>query len=190
MFTEEERAWLAQATTTMQIIVGALASGVLLFLGVALLITRQAGGPPADEPLLTYLSVALAAGSIVAALVVPGILIRRQRNAILAGKAKFQIGSIGGAPLPEADRTLGPFVASYQTARILRSAILEGAAFFCLLAYLIERRTPALVAAGVLVLVLLRACFKNQDWWLASRLDMSAIMVRWIIASPCSGFRS
>jgi type I restriction enzyme S subunit len=37
---------------------------------------------------------------------------------------------------------------------------------------------------------LLRACFENQDWWFASRLDMSAIMVRWIMASPCSGFRS
>jgi site-specific DNA recombinase len=36
----------------------------------------------------------------------------------------------------------------------------------------------------------LRACFENQGWWLASLLDMRAIMVRWIVASPCSGFRS
>jgi hypothetical protein len=155
MFTEEERTFLARATMTMQIIVGALAAGVLLFLGVVLVITRELDGPPPDVPLLTYMSVGFAVGALVAAMVVPRLVVRGQRNALVAGKSGFQAGSIGGPSLPEAARTLGPLVAGYQTALIIRSAILEGAAFFCVIAYLIERRTPSLVAAGVLVLFLL-----------------------------------
>jgi hypothetical protein len=155
MLTEEERAYLARATRTMQIIVGALAGGVLSFLCVVLVLGQQQAGPPLGESMLTYMSVVTAIVALVVAMIFPGIVIRGQRQAILAGKPTLKAGSIGGPPLPEAERELGPLVAGYQTALIVRSAILEGPAFFCLMAYLLERQTLSLVGAGMLLVFLL-----------------------------------
>ncbi|MEX2093677.1 MAG: hypothetical protein WD971_13420 [Pirellulales bacterium] len=155
MLTEEERAYLARATRTMQIIVGALAGGVLSFFGVVLMFGQQQAGPPPDEPMLTYMSVVTAFVALVMAIFFPGVVLRSQRQAMLAGTPPLEAGSIGGPPLPEAERELGPLVVGYQTALIVRCALLEGAAFFCLTAYLLERQTLSLVAAGMMLLFLL-----------------------------------
>jgi drug/metabolite transporter (DMT)-like permease len=157
MLTDEDRAYLARATRTMQIIVGALAGGVLSFFGVALVLTQQQAGPLPAEPMLTYIAIVGAFVALVMAMIFPGIVIRNQRQAILAGKPTLKAGSIGGPPLPEAERELGPLVAGYQTALIIRGALLEGAASFCLVAYLLEGQSLGLVGAGVLLLFLLGA---------------------------------
>ena len=155
MFTEEERAFLARATLTMQIIVGSLASGVVMFSAVALFLATQQPKPVPDVPLLTYMSIAAAPAAILAALTIPGLIMRNQRQAIAAGRPTLKAGSIGGTPLAEAEQSLGPFMGGYQTALIVRSAILEGPAFFCLMAYMLEGQAVSLVAAGVLLLFIL-----------------------------------
>lgn len=155
MFTEEERAFLARATRTMQIIVGSLATGVVMFGAVTLVLATQQPKPVPDTPLLTYMSIVAAPVAILIAFMFPSVLVRSQRRAILAGKPTLNVGSIGGEPLPEAEQNLGPYLAGYQTALIVRSAILEGAAFFCLIAFMLEGQTVSLVAVGVLLLLLL-----------------------------------
>jgi hypothetical protein len=155
MLTDEEREFLGRATTTVQIIVGALAAGVVAFAIVALAIAPRQAAPPAAQSLLTYMSLAMAIVAVIAAMVVPRIVVRNQRQAILGGTPTLRAGSIGGPPLPEAEHEFGPLVAGYQTALIVRSAILEGAAFFCLISYVIEGQALSLIGAGVLLLFLL-----------------------------------
>lgn len=155
MFTEEERAFLARATLTMQIIVGALAAGVVMFFLVVLVMTVGNPPQPPDVPMLSYMSLAAAPAAILVALLFPGIVQRSQRQAILDGKPTLKAGPVGGPPLPAAEEKLMPFVGGYQTALIIRSAILEGAAFFCLIAYTIEGQTWSLVGAVVLLLFVL-----------------------------------
>jgi len=155
MLTTEDRAYLATATRNMQIIVGALAGGVLSLFGVVLALGQRQPGLLLDGQLLTYMSVVAAFLGPVAAIIIPGIVLGHHRQTMVAGKPSLQAGSIGGPPLPAADQELAPILASYQTALIIRSAILEGGAFFCLVAYLFERQTPALVAAGILFVFLL-----------------------------------
>ena len=130
----------------------ALAAGVIGFSFVVLAIAPRVAAPP-DEPLLTYMSFVMAIVAVIVAMIFPGILVRNQRQSILAGKPTLRAGSVGGPP--EAEREFGPLVAGYQTALIIRSAILEGAAFFCLISYLIEGQTLSLIGAGVLLLFLL-----------------------------------
>jgi len=154
MLTDEERADLARAVQTMQIIVGALAAGVVSFLVVVLVLAQQQPGPPPNEPRITYIAVVVAFVAFIVALIFPGIILRSQRQAILAGNPAPQAGSPGAPPLGTA-RDLGPLVAGYQTSLIIRSALLEGAAFFCLVAYMLERQTLSLVVAGVMLLFLL-----------------------------------
>lgn len=155
MFTEEERAFLARVTRTMQIIVGALAGGVVMFFVAVLAITSGNPPKPPDTPMLSYMALAAAPAAILVAMFFPGFVLRSQRQAMLAGQPTLQAGSTGGRPLPEAEQKLMPFVGGYQTALIIRSAILEGAAFFCLVAYMIEGQTWSLVGAGVLLLFIL-----------------------------------
>jgi branched-subunit amino acid transport protein len=155
MFTEEENAFLARATLAMQIIVGSLASGVVMFSAVALFLATQQPKPAPDVPLLSYMSIAAAPAAILAALTIPGLIMRSQRQAIVAGRPTLKAGSIGGIPFAEAEQSLGPFMGGFQTALIVRSAILEGAAFFCLMAFMLEGQTASLVAAGVLLLIIL-----------------------------------
>jgi hypothetical protein len=81
--------------------------------------------------------------------------------------------------------------------RLLRFPVISRGAEHLVMGYLMRRNILTYTAPPnnegydlICIHPNLRACFKNQDWWFASRLDMRAIMVRWIMASPCSGFRS
>jgi hypothetical protein len=46
-------------------------------------------------------------------------------------------------------------VNGYQSALIIRSALLEGAAFFCLVAYMLEHNALSLAGAGMMLLFML-----------------------------------
>ncbi len=155
MLTEDERAYLARATRTMQIIVGALAWGIVSFLVVVLFLVPGAQGPPPDSAFMTYLSVVVALASLIAALIVPGIVLRSHRQGFVAGNSPIAASIQVGANPTLAKRELGPLALSYQTALIIRSAFLEGGAFFCLVAFMIERQTLSLVAAAAMLLFLL-----------------------------------
>jgi hypothetical protein len=154
MLTEEEIALIARATRPMQIIVGSLSAGVVMFAAAAVFIVSHQAGPPAGETLVTYLAIAFALVSLPLALVIPGVIVRSQRTAALAAPPTQPTPSSSGHS-SDIERELRPMLAHYQTALIVRSALLEGAAFFCLVAYLIEHRPLSLCGAGGLLLLIL-----------------------------------
>jgi hypothetical protein len=153
MLTDEERAYLGRMTMAMQIVVGALAAGIVSFLVVVLVIGQPQAPLPGDR-LLTYLSVAVGLVAVVVALILPGVIVRNNRQAVLEGKATASTPK-QAPPLPETLREIGSLATGYQTALIVRSALLEGAAFFALVAFMLQQQKLSLIVAGALLLSLL-----------------------------------
>jgi len=156
MVKDDERAFLAQAIRTLQIVVAAMAAGVLSFLVVALMINAGRAMQPPDMPILTYMAIAAAPAAIVVATLFPGVVLRSQRQAILDGRQAFPTSDSGSiaqsADIADSTQT---YFGGYQTALIIRSAILEGAAFFAVTSYLLESMWWSLVVAVVLLLFIL-----------------------------------
>lgn len=149
MLTDEERDYLQRMTRVMQIIVAALAFGAATFFGVVLVLPPPAGPGAPDGRLMTYVSIAVGLGSFLAALVA-----RNQRQAIASGRSPATSDE-SVSQFPAALREIGPLTMAYQTVLIIRSALLEGGTFFALIAFMLERQTPSLVVAGVLLLALI-----------------------------------
>ncbi len=102
----------------MQIIAAALMLGALFFLLIAFFTTR---GQPAGDPTIAYLAVGLAVALLCGSLVASTIVANQ----------KLRQPQAGGKQLSNLD-----FFQVLQTRVILRAAMLEGAAFFCFIAYM------------------------------------------------------
>lgn len=154
MLTDEERDYLGKMTRVMQIIVAALAFGVISFLGVVLVLI-----PPAapGERTLTYLSAIVGFFAPVVAIFAPRLIESKQREAIASGA-----GTMASRQAPETIREVAGIVSGYQTRLIIRAAFIEGAAFFATVAYMIERQPLSLAVAGALLLALL-SCFPTRS---------------------------
>jgi len=170
MLSETQRNQLTPVLRTMQIIVGALAVGIINFLLVVVFVIRpQAQGAPAGELLLTYLAVGGAVVAVIVSLIVPIVLAGSMRKTMPDSSVDSKTASA------KENAIILPLVQVYQTLLIIKCAILEGAAFFCLVTHMIERQTITLATAGVLLLVLL-AQFPMRsrvEAWIESELEMS-----------------
>lgn len=172
MLSEVQHNQLTPPVRSMQIIVGALALGIINFLLIVVFVIRpQALGGPAGETLLTYLSLGVAAVAVAASFIVPMVLGGSMRNSLPDSSTASNTAAAKG------DANILPLVQVYQTLLIIKCAILEGAAFFCLIAHMIERQTITLAIAGVLLLVLL-AQFplrSRVEAWIESELEMAEL---------------
>jgi len=119
---------------TAQIVAGALIGGTLVFAAIAFVIGW--GQPPGDET-LGFMAVGFSVIALIASFVATAVVTNQQL----------------GSPRSGAVSTLGLF-AVYQTRVIVRAALLEGAAFFCCIAYLSTRVWWTLATALVLVAVM------------------------------------
>lgn len=128
---------------TGSIIAGSLIMGVLIFGGIAL--SQRLGKEP-DEPMLTWVGAGAAAMLVIPAVVVPRLITN-------AGLAKLESY--------EGDEAETALAGLYQTRMIVSQAIPEGAAFFNLVAYLIEGNWVSLGVVGGLLLMML-AQFPTQ----------------------------
>lgn len=145
-----------------QIIAGALVLGVLMFAGVAVAISI--GKPAAARPVVTYVALVVAGMMIVARYFVPKSMASAQR------RQAADAGTRGDA---EEWTALGMV---YQTKTIVAFALLEGAAFLCLIAYTLEAQWVALAMAGVLLL-LMAAGFPTRgqfETWAEGQRQMMA----------------
>ena len=142
-----------------QIIAFALIAGVTIFFGIAVLIRFNSGkGWIAAEPwdlapvraILSLLSVVMAAIMAVLSFVVPKAITTAMRRQI--AKGQFPKNEEG---VPLAIDTAGAFRVAYLNQMIVGMAMLEGAAFFCGISFLLEGRLPPPIAAGVLILLML-----------------------------------
>lgn len=147
------RGGLTIAVRLLQIIVGAMAFGCAVFLGVAALAVDLPA--PSGPPVLTYVALGLGAMTVAARLAVPGLIARAGRRTMLlherAGK-----GDGGPAEPDSSERGTPPpaLVRLFFTHVIVCAAMLEGAGFLLVIGYMIERSPVALAAAVGAVLLL------------------------------------
>jgi hypothetical protein len=159
---------IRSATLQGQIIVGALAAGLITFLVIVNIIDigttapRAAGGGPgaagavrvdAPVPIITYVAVAFGAVLLPISFVVPELVTKQQRVAFASAGTNAS-SSAGPTPGEQADAAGAPLTglpAAFLTQLVLGAAMNEGAAFFALVAYLIEKNPIALALAVVLI---------------------------------------
>jgi hypothetical protein len=156
---------IRSATLQGQIIVGALVAGLVTFLMISTIINigptprpaaadgRGAIAAESPLPIITYAAVALGAVLLPMSFVVPGLVAKQQRRAIASAG---MTASASPAPTPggrsdAAKAPLSGLPAAFLTQLIIGAAIDEGAAFFALVAYLIEKNPIALAMAVALI---------------------------------------
>lgn len=161
-----------------QIIVGALVLGCVSFLVIVLVIpaaarpAAQQAGEAGPALVLSYVAFAFLAAAIIARIVVPGIVVRAGRRSISHGT--FRRSAIEDTASQARDEALermgdaGRLLMLFQTKTIIAAAILEGTAFFMLIAYMIERYTAVLAIAVGLIAAL------------AAHMPTSRGVVHWI----------
>ena len=153
-FTPEQYAALEpdKVLRTMQIIASALIAGVLMFGGVASFLVfgnaqaAQPGAGPNGSNLLIYLSSAMAAMQVVLSIVVP--------NLVSASGVKdvAKMAQDGTSTGPK--ELIGRLMGVAQTRMIIAMALVEGAAFFCLISFISTKSIiPAAVVAGLLMVM-------------------------------------
>jgi hypothetical protein len=166
MLTDPQREHIRLAARTMQIIVGALATGVAFFAGIVLSFAGAAGDEqaPSDERLLTYMAVGAALIVVIAWAVVPALIAGQMRQKIADGNAaQLTLNLRNAAEIGD----VGPLTVAYQVRLIVAAALLEGVAFFNLIAYMIERQSLSLIVAGLLLLMILShipTVGRLQEW--------------------------
>jgi len=152
---------LGPAIMTLRIIVVALASGVAAFAVAAVVIRMQQAAAQANDAdgLLTTLGIAAAPVALLLSRFLPGTIVANSRRQIASG----QYGSAGRPPAPQASGSPSSAAAVdddaklfmvYQTKTIIAAALLEGAAFLNIVAFLLGGNLIALGVACLLALAI------------------------------------
>ncbi len=157
---DDLREQFAGQVRVLQIIVAAVTLGPAIFLGVVL-VTAAANGAAADagKVLLTYLACGMAVAAAAARLIVPPLVAQKLRRQIAVGAwpPPSQAGNSTAAPMSDA----GKLAAVYIVRTIIAVALLEGAAFFLVVAYQTERN-PLTLGAAVLLSAMIAAHFPTR----------------------------
>lgn len=132
-----------QVIRTLQIITAALILGVVPF-AVVVLVMKQ-GQVDGQPEVLSWMAAGFAAVAFVVHLVIPNLIARQTVAGITAGE-------IEGLSDDDRFRKVAPALYSRQ---IIACALLEGAAFFCGVAYMAEHSLVAIGCMGALLLLLL-----------------------------------
>lgn len=169
---------------TTRIIVAALVMGLTVFGLFAVKRGRERAGPPAVQggaadvgavdpapPAakanweIPWVPAAIAGMCAVGAALLPSIVVRGQRNLIARGQWNVAANVRDGYVPPDDDA--GKLMFAFQTSTIIRCALIEGPAFFCLVTYMSTGALPSLILAGLLWLGLV-AQFPREgavrDW--------------------------
>ena len=175
---------LSAKVPQLQIIVGALVAGCVFFGVIAVVMVNQGGEAVAAEqpidvgqpPMITYISLLFGVTSLFAAWIVPSIMVGRARRAMLKGTWQPPQGQQVSALLGELFAKCGDagrLWLIFVTHMIVRAAIIEGAAFFLLVAYLIEQ-SPVVLIAAIILVFLLAAQFPSRArsmHWIEDQLN-------------------
>ncbi len=135
----------------MQLIAGALLSGVIFFAGFVLVFT--AGDTWSLElDVISIIAVLVGFGNLVAAVLVVKIVLERQAEAIKHEPTETSLESAKRTQW--SDVQIQALVEKYQTFLIIRLGLLEGAIFFNLVAFLVEQNYATLLMGGFLFLMM------------------------------------
>lgn len=147
-----------------QIITVALIMGVVVFLGVALVV--RGNEPPAQDALIAVMAVGFSAVAIVLRYIIPTLMTRVQIQ---------QWKDRSGTPANTSEQIDLHLLNVFQSQHIIGLALLEGAGFFCLVAYLVTGRVWLLGSVAVLV-ALMAISFPTrsriENWILQQREAM------------------
>jgi len=148
MLDEKTRQQFDTMVLTSQIILAAMAMGVVMFGGIVMFAIRR--GEPPEGNILSMLAVIVGGANLVLCLVVPSFIAAANRRKIAAG---LWASSDRQSKVPPTD--FGKLVVVYQMKMIIGAALLEGACFLALIAYMRERQVSSLLVAAVLLAALL-----------------------------------
>ena len=167
MLSNPQREYVARVAHTLQVIVGAMAVGVLMFVGVVFFLSSQnAQAAAASDPIITYVAIGMAVFVAIAWMIVPGTVVGRMRQSVIE-RDVANWGLVRNIPNVEELGDVAPLAAIYQTRTIIGAALFEGAAFLATVAYMIEHQRLALFVAGVLFLMILGqipTVSRLEDW--------------------------
>jgi hypothetical protein len=147
----------------MQIIIGAMVGGVLLFAVIAVVVRSsmvEAGG----TRIISIIAIAVALSSAVASLIIPKS-IAAQKLALARPKANTESNA---GRQQDFSGGVVDWLAIYQTRMIVHAALLESAAFFLLIAYLVEGMIldPLVAAIYLLALAALFPTRQKIERWM------------------------
>jgi len=171
-FSSEEFA--QRAIRTLQIIVFALAGGPICFVAVA--VSNRFQKPPEPEDMLAYLGVVVAVVLMTARFIAGPIVVARCRKQIAAGTFPFDVRSAGrGAPANPVDGDR--FLAVFQQKTIIESALLEGAMFMNIMAYMTVGHWWSLAVSAVLLAFNLVPfpSYDRVENWVRYQLELLAL---------------
>jgi hypothetical protein len=144
MLSDTERNEIRPLVRSAQIVVGALALGVINFSAVVLFMSLTNHRGEVAPPNLTHAAIIASCFAIIAAFAIPMFIAGAMGQS--AANASAQATSLSVA------RRLANV---YFKLLVIRCAILEGAAFFCLVSYMIESNRLSMVVASILLIILL-----------------------------------
>jgi hypothetical protein len=132
----------------IQIIIGALLAGAVSFLGMAVWLRAIGDQPRPGMPAVTYFGLAGAVLNVIFSFVIPSKLTGAARKRIAA--------TVPGRDLVEHGRSAtaddaGQLCTVYNNQMIIGAALLEGATFFLLIAYIVEGQLISPIVAALLI---------------------------------------
>jgi hypothetical protein len=152
---------LTPVLRTLQIIVGALVAGCSFFLAIVLIVSRDGAGG-GGQPLLSYVAIACGVIALLAGAVAARAIVAAGRRNILRKAGRAPIGGTRSmhhrmgvrGDTSEESAVVASLLPLLSSATIAACAMLEGAAFFLLVAYLVEQWLPALIVAVAMIVLL------------------------------------
>lgn len=155
---DHERAQLGTVDATvrtLQIIVMALAAGVFTF-GLVVFFRPGGGLKPLDPQAIISIVMAVISLSLIPSrFIVPAAILRSGRQRIARGSEPVATRRGVGSPLPDSEQA--KLLVLLHTTTIIGAALLEGAAFANLTAFMLEGQVYSLVLAGLLLLGIVSA---------------------------------
>lgn len=150
------REQLPAKVRTLQIVIGALSFGCLPLLVIAIFVSQNANNA-VDQPMLTYIALAMAGMILGVWTFLPGVIVSQGRKEIqrklLSPTEKASDKSADDKVEKEKSKAQGLF-GLFQTKTIIAGALLEGAVFLLLIAYLVEHNIFSILAAVAMLLLL------------------------------------
>jgi MFS family permease len=130
---------LATHVRTMQTVLGAIVLGAVVFLAIAVVVRSRSEQPAPNSLVFSYAALGIALGNAIAYYFVIDAITAAQRRRIAQG-------------VPDPQRA---WYAAYGTQLFAGAAMLEGAAFLLIIAYLVEGSwsenwMPILAAVGII----------------------------------------
>ncbi len=157
MFDKEWRKELPAKIRTLQIIVGAMSFGCFCFLIIVILVSQNLN-KAADQLILTYIALMIAAIIFGVWGILPFVIVFQGRKKIqqtLRFNAKRESESFADDKKEKENSKAQMLINLLQTKILVGSAILEGAVFFLLIAYMAEHSMLCISAAIALLFLLI-----------------------------------